>query len=258
MTYETILLNTEGPIAFLTLNRPEAYNALSKLMRQELLDALKKVDENDTVRVCVINGAGKGFSAGNDLRDGAKYDHVSDLIVGEYLPALELIHNSDVLFLAQVHGSCAGIAAALAMTCDFVTMAEGSTVYMAFAAIALMPDGGATFHMMNAMGYRRALEAIIEGRHLPAGECLDLGIANRVYPADQLEAQTREWATSIAARAPLAVSATKRVMRGMVGRSFADTVKVEAEEQNALVNSKDFMRGIAGFETRKPPVFEGN
>lgn len=253
-----IRLETDGAIATLTLNRPDAYNAFSKPMRAELMNALKAVDTDSAVRVCIIKGEGKGFSAGHDLRDGARYDHAADLIVGEYLPFLEVIQNSNVLFIAQVHGRAAGVSAALAMTCDFVTMAEDSALYMAFAAIGLMPDGGATYHLMNALGYRRTLEAIVEGRHMPAAECLEVGLASRVFPADALEAETRAWAESLTGRAPLAVAATKRVLRSMLGRSFADTVKVEAVEQNALINSKDHKRGLAGFETGKPPVFEGD
>lgn len=253
-----IQLDIDGAVAILTLNRPEAYNAFSKPMRAELIEALQKVDADSVVRVCIVKGAGKGFSAGHDLRDGARYDHVADLIVGEYLPFLELIRNSDVLFIAQVHGRAAGIGAALAMTCDFVTMADDSAIYMAFAAIGLMPDGGATYHLMNALGYRKALEAIVEGRNIPASDCLDYGIANRVYAPDALETETRAWADSLTQRAPLAVAATKRVLRTMGGRSFADTVRVEADEQNALMNSNDHKRGLKGFETRTPPVFEGD
>lgn len=253
-----IALDMDGVIATITLNRPEAYNAMSKELRAELRAALEQVEADQTVRVCILKGAGKGFSAGNDLRDGAQYDHISDLIVGEYLPILELIRNSDKLFIAQVHGRAAGIAASLAMTCDFVTMAEDSAIYMAFAAIALMPDGGACHHLTAALGYRSALETIVEGQNLPAAACLEAGIASRVYPADALEAETRAWAESLTKRAPLAVAATKRVLNTVAGQSFAEVVKAEAEEQNALINSKDFKRGLAGFETGKPPVFEGD
>lgn len=258
MSYDTILVEMDGPIATVTLNRPEAYNAFSKHMRGELLAALQEVEANSDVRVCILKGAGKGFSAGNDLMDDVKYDHVSDLIVGEYLPFLEQIGKSEKLYIAQVHGRAAGIGASLAMTCDFVTMADDSAIYMAFAALALMPDGGASYHMMNAMGYHHALESIIEGCDLSAQDSLDLGIANRVYAADNLEAETRAWAESLTKRAPLAIRAAKRMLRSIGGMNFSDVVRAEAEEQNALVNSRDFARGVAAFKERKAPVFEGN
>lgn len=257
MTFENIVYETSGPIATVTLNRPKAYNAFNKNLRAELSEAFASIEAADDIRVCIIKGAGKGFSAGNDLTDFA-YDPISDLIVGEFLPLFEKVDKGNVIYIAQIHGSCAGIAAALAMTCDFITMADDSALYMAFAAIAIAPDGGNTFHLMNAMGYRRALEAIVEGRHIPAAECKDLGIANRTYPADVLDAETIAWATRIAAAAPLAVAATKRVLRTMVGRSWAETVKVEAEEQNSLVKTNDSKRGAAAFRTRTAPIFEGN
>lgn len=251
-------LEFDGAVATLTLNRPEAYNAFSKQMRTELLEALQAVDANEDVRVCILKGEGKGFSAGHDLRDDTVYEHISDLIVGEYLPCLEVIQNSNVLFIAQIHGNAAGIGAAFAMACDFITMADDGTLNMAFAAISLMPDGGATHHLMDAFGYRRALEMIIEGRQISAQTCHDVGIASRVYTADALEAETRAWADSLTKRAPLAVAATKRVLRSMTGRTFTDTVKAEAHEQDALARSNDYKRGVAGFQTRTAPVFEGN
>lgn len=196
MTFETVSYETNGPVARVTLNRPEVYNAFDKTLRAELSAVFDLVEAAEGIRVCILKGAGKGFSAGGDITDFG-YDPISDLIVGEFLPLFEKVDKGNVIYIAQIHGSCAGIAAALAMTCDFITMAEDSALYMAFAAIALAPDGGNTFHLMNAMGYRRALEAIIEGRHIPAPECKALGIANRVHPAPELETETMAWATRI-------------------------------------------------------------
>lgn len=257
MTFETVSYETNGPVARVTLNRPEVYNAFDKTLRAELSAVFDLVEAAEGIRVCILKGAGKGFSAGGDITDFG-YDPISDLIVGEFLPLFEKVDKGNVIYIAQIHGSCAGIAAALAMTCDFITMAEDSALYMAFAAIALAPDGGNTFHLMNAMGYRRALEAIIEGRHIPAPECKALGIANRVHPAPELETETMAWATRIAATAPLATAATKRVLRSMVGRTWSETVRAEAEEQNALIKSKDFKRGIAAFREKSSPTFLGD
>lgn len=258
MSYDMMTLETAGPVATVTMNRPAAYNAFTKPMRAELLAALQEVDAKPDVRVCILKGAGKGFSAGNDIVGDVTYDDVTELIVGEYLPIMELISRSDMVFIAQVHGRAAGIAAALAMSCDFVVMAEDSALSMAFAAIALTPDGGASYHLMNSMGYRRALEAIVEGRSLPASDCLTLGIANRVHPADALDSETQAWAESLAARAPLATAAAKRVLRAMGGTGFADVVRAEAAEQNKLIRSRDFARGVAAFKERRTPVFQGD
>lgn len=257
MTDMTVLYETDGPVATLTLNRPEVYNAFNQQMRADLSEALARIEGDDSVRICILKGAGRGFSAGNDLND-FMYDPVSDLIVGEFLPLLDAIHNSDTLFIAQIHGSCAGIAAAIAMTCDFVTMADDSAFYMAFAALAIVPDGGNTFHLMQAMGYHRALERIVEGGRIAAAESVDLGMANRTCAPDRLEEETRAWAQALAAGAPLANAAAKRLLRGMTGRSFRDTVIAEASEQNALVRTRDFDRGLTGFREKHRPVFQGD
>ncbi|ASK21647.1 MULTISPECIES: enoyl-CoA hydratase/isomerase family protein [unclassified Halomonas] len=252
-----VLLETAGAVATITLDRPQAYNAFDKTMRSELLQALTTVETDPTLRVCIIKGAGRGFSAGNDLGD-FDYDPISDLIVGEYLPLIEAIQNSQKLFIAQLHGSCAGIATAIAMNCDFITMADDSSLYLAFAAIGIVPDGGCSFQLMNAMGYHRALEAIVEGRRITADECRESGIANRVFSAGVLESETRAWAEQLACTAPLANAAAKKLLRGMVGRPLTDTLKAEAEEQNALVKSNDFKRGVSAFQKRTTPYFRGD
>lgn len=252
-----VLLETAGAVATITLDRPQAYNAFNRTLRSELLEALTTVETDPALRVCIIKGAGRGFSAGNDLED-FDYDPISDLIVGEYLPLIEAIHNGQTLFIAQLHGSCAGIATAIALNCDLITMADDSSLYLAFAAIGIVPDGGCSFQLMNAMGYHRALEAIVEGHRITADECREFGIANRVFSAEALAAETRAWAERLACTAPLANAAAKRLLRGMVGRPLADTLKAEAEEQNALVKSSDFKRGVAAFKKRTSPYFRGD
>lgn len=167
MTFETVSYETNGPVARVTLNRPEVYNAFDKTLRAELSAVFDLVEAAEGIRVCILKGAGKGFSAGGDITDFG-YDPISDLIVGEFLPLFEKVDKGNVIYIAQIHGSCAGIAAALAMTCDFITMAEDSALYMAFAAIALAPDGGNTFHLMNAMAtagrWRRSSRAATSRR----------------------------------------------------------------------------------------------
>lgn len=256
MSDTPVYLSREGQVATITLNRPEHYNALNGPLRKALTSALAEVEADPDIRVCIIGAEGKGFSAGQDLQD-FDYDPISDLVLNEYEPLLKTIHHGNKIYIARTHGQAAGIGAALALTCDLVMMAEDAGVYLAFAAIALVPDGGLTWHLLNAMGRHRALSAIIEGKRLDSATCMSHGLANRVVPAESLEQDAKEWANSLANRAPLAVTATKRLLREVANRDWCTAVAVEAEEQNALTRSKDFMRGVEAFAARKSPTFEG-
>jgi len=258
MSYETILLETDGPVATITLNRPKQYNAFNNKMRVEMLHATSAVNADAAVRTVIIKGAGPGFSAGADLAAGEEVDPISDLIEGEYKPFLEEIFRSDKLYIAQVHGSAAGVGAALALTCDLMVMEEKSFIYQAFHAIALVPDGGNTWFLLQQMGYRRALEAIVEGTHLKGPDCKEMGLCNHVVSADELESYTRGWAERLAAKAPLSVAATKRLLRNIGAEKHSAALSMEAQEQNALMRSKDCARGVKAFFAKETPVFKGD
>ena len=257
MSYETILFSQAGPIVTITLNRPDKYNAMSATLRAELTQAVDAVESNDEARICILRGSGPGFCAGADLT-GPPPNPVSEQLINEYKPFLVRIHEGEKLYIAQVHGRAAGIGGALAMTCDLSTMAEDASIYMAFAAIALIPDGGAVRHLVHGMGRRRALEAIIEGRFIPAQDCLQYGLTNRLFPADTLAEKTEAWAADLAQRAPLAVKAAKRLVRSTPSMTYPDAFDAEAYEQDALMRSEDFQRGAMAFFTKSKAQFEGN
>jgi len=198
------LASINAAVATITLNRPKAFNAFNAQLRRELLKTVQDLEANAAVRVVVIRGNGPGFCAGADLGEGFP-DPISEQIEAEYKPFLMAIAESRKIYIAQVHGTAAGIGAALAMSCDLMTMADTASIYMAFAAVALVPDGGNTWFLLRAMGYARALAAILEGTKIPASDCLTYGIANRLFAPDQLDAETVDWASKLAKGAPLAI-----------------------------------------------------
>jgi len=254
---EVMLYEVDGPVATITLNRPKQFNALNDVLRQKLRAIVDTVDADDTVRVVILKGEGRGFCAGADLAGGIE-NPVSQHLEDEYKPALMGIANSSKIWIAQVHGSAAGIGAAFAMNCDLMTMADDATIYMAFAAISLIPDGGNTQLLLQNMGYHRALQAVLEGQKIPAGTCLDCGIANKLFAASELDDATKQWAQDLAAGAPLSMAAAKRLLRQVGHMSYRDTITAEGLEQNPLSQSNDFKAGVQAFFDKEKPVFKGN
>ena len=247
---------TEGPVATVTLQRPKQFNALDEHLRAQLRAIISTVDEDDAIRVVILKGDGRGFCAGADLASGL--DHpLNQHIDREYKPALIGIAESPKIWIAQVHGTAAGIGAALAMNCDLVSMADDATIYMAFAAISLIPDGGNTQLLLQNMGYHRALQAVLEGRKIPAEECLSYGIANKLFAAGELDEQTGKWARALADGAPLAMAAAKRLLRKVGAMDYAGAISAEGLEQNPLAHSEDFKAGVNAFFDKKKPVLTG-
>lgn len=254
---DTVEITKSGAVATLMMNRPKAYNSFNSDLRSDLLAAVQSLEDDKDIRVVILCGSGPGFSAGADLREEFPVP-ISDQLDGEYKPALEAIHHSNKIYIAQVHGKAAGIGAGFAMACDMMCMGDDAAIYMAFAAIALVPDGGSVLQLTRALGPRRAMEVIVEGQALDAQTCVDAGLANKVFPSATLGADTMAWATSLATRAPLAVQGVKRLIRAVPPMTLGEAISAEGQEQNICQVSKDNKRGIQAFLAKEAPVFKGD
>lgn len=251
-----LTFETDGAVARVTLNRPDAFNAMNKAMRDAFKQAIIDIHGDDAVRVIIVSGAGRGFCAGTDLSE--KIDNpITLLLEQEYRPILAAIATSPKIWISQVHGSAAGIGAALAMNCDLMTMSDDATIYMAFAAIGLIPDGGNTWLLHRGLGYKRAMQAILEGRKIPADEAVSLGLANSAHDPETLAEDTTALAQRIAAGPPLASAAAKRLLRAMDGQSYEAAITSEAREQTDLIQSEDSREGVRAFFEKRAPNFEG-
>lgn len=256
--YENILLEIDGPVATLTLNAPDKLNAFNRKMRLELIDATRAIEANDELRIVLFTGAGRAFSSGADLSEGAgEHSSFVEQCGAEYKPWFMNIHNSKKIYIAAVNGACAGAASAAAMNCDLMIMAEDAYIYQAFSAIGLMPDMGATWLLLQKIGYQRALELTIDAGRITAQECLELGIANKVVEADRLMIEATAWAENLAAGPPLAQQATKALMRKAYHMTYSEVIDEEAIRQSLLIRSEDGQNAAMAFLKKLKPVFKG-
>lgn len=250
------LLVIDGHVATLTLNRPNAYNALSLEMRFLLLEQLRQVELDKSVRVLIVNAVGKGFCSGADLMENFG-GSTEDAILETFGPIITALRKLDKVVLAAVNGVAAGIGAAIVTAADLAVIAEGAYMQMAFSKIAMLPDGGLTWDLVRSMGYKRAYRAMIEATNISAQELQEYGIVNEVVPAEELQQYVRDWAGRIAQLSPIANKATKRALRASMEMSLEQAVLYESAQQERASKSDDHHEGVEAFKGKRKPVFPG-
>lgn len=257
--FETVNYRVDQRVATIRMNRPRVMNAVNEQLRRDLLAAVGMANADDEVRVIVLGGEGRGFCAGADLTEDPRphYDSVEQQIKESYKPVVMALYHSDKITLSSVRGAAAGAGSALAMVCDLTIMADSAYIYQAFAAIALVPDCGASWHLVHQLGRKRAFQVIVEGEKIAASSCLELGLANRVVAADELDHATQAWAEKLAAGAPLAQRYVKQLLRRVPHNTLEQSIDLEAELQNDCIASQDFAEGTAAFFEKRPAVFSG-
>jgi 2-(1,2-epoxy-1,2-dihydrophenyl)acetyl-CoA isomerase len=251
LTYEQ-----RGATAIITLRRSDRMNAFTKELRAELHAALERARGDDAVRVVILTGEGRCFSAGADLNDTVDRP-VTEILLHEYRPVQEAIASIPKPVIAAVPGSAAGIGLSMALQCDLLIMADNAFLLSPFTTISLVPDGGLNWLLVRQLGYRRAFQLSVEAERIPANRCVELGLANRTAPAQQLQSAALEWAQVLEKRAPLSLAATKKAMRFAADNDWAGSYELEAELQGKLLGSDDNREGIAAFFGKRIPNFKG-
>ena len=257
MSYETLSLAIENRVATITINRPKMMNAFNEQLIWDMGNATEQVKNDSQIRVLVITGEGRGFSAGADLTEReASWSDTKDALLRGYHPFLTNIIEMPKPVIGSINGAAAGIGAALAMACDLRIMAKDAYIMSVFSNIALVPDGGLSFFLTRAIGYARALEYAIEAKKISSADCLTLGIANKVVDLDELSSETKKWAEHLSKRSPQALSLTKKLMNDSLIQSYDETFKAEAEVQNNIFGSAENMEGVKAFLEKREPNFK--
>ncbi len=255
--YETVNYSVDGPVALIALNRPDSLNSFDAALRRDVLAAVREANADDAVRAVVLAGEGRAFCSGADLRGAGVSGDVTKMLMEEYKPSLDAIMGAQKPYIAAIQGACAGIGAGFAQACDLAVMEEGSYLYQAFAAIGLIPDGGNHWHLVQALGYKRAYAAIVEPPRISAQECLAAGIVNRVVPNGTAREEALAWAGRLAKTAPRTLRYAKQVLRAAQTGDRDENYRMEAELQAECTGSEDTKNAVAAFFRKEKPVFTG-
>jgi len=255
--YETLLVQTDASVATITLNRPDALNALNATMRRELLAALTAARRDAEVRAIVITGAGRGFCAGADLRGGTGEREFRRVLSGEYNPLIEAIRGVPKPVIASVNGVAAGAGVSLALTADLVIASSDARFVPAFNRIGLVPDSGLTRTLVRALGRHRAIEILLGERQLSADEARDAGLVAAVVPAEQLAGATRALAERLASGPTGAIGLTKRLVNAAEDATLVESLAAEAALQEIAGRGEDHAEGVAAFGEKREPEFRG-
>ncbi len=256
---DEVLYEVAEQIATITINREQYQNTISGPMLDAVTELMLKADRDPEVRCIILTGTGRFFCAGLDLRSGqvgnSSAGGFSNLDLRSTPPTV--MHNLDTPTICALNGSAAGYGMDMALGCDIRVMSEDAKLAAAFTARGIVPESGGTWILPRLLGWSKAAELIFTGRTLKAGECLEMGLVSHVVPAEEVAPRTRELAREICANAPLAVQASKRMMRMGMNETFDDHVHHVFLQLLPLFRTEDFKEGMASFMEKRKADFKG-
>jgi enoyl-CoA hydratase/carnithine racemase len=268
MEYRDLLYARDQHAATITLNRPDRLNAISVPMLQSLSAALRQADADPEVRVIILTGAGRGFCSGLDLKDtggalaggGAGAGDVGGLLGPRFDLANSppvVLHNTDKPVLCALNGPAVGYGFDLALGCDTRIASDQARLGAVFTKRGIVPESGGSWLLPRLVGWAKASELAFRGAMLGAEDALKLGLVNAVVPHERLMNETQAWAQEISGNAPMAVQATKRMMRLGLEESFEANVHHVYLQLLPLFGSQDFREGLQAYLEKREPRFQG-
>lgn len=257
-SYETLQIEVEAGVAVVTLNRPDKMNPLSVQMLGELREAFTGLREDPDAKVIVVTGAGKAFCAGGDLNDmltgTLKLDYVSGRTLGK---TIQGILGTEKPVICALNGIAAGGGAGLALACDIIYASEKARFSEIYANIGMVPDCGNLWLLPRIVGPAKAKELCFSAEIIDAQEMYRLGIAQRIFPVDELMPKTMEFARKLAAGPLLSYKLTKTFIDRGWGMSLEQFYDFEALGLEVVMQSEDFKEGVAAFVEKRKPVYQG-
>lgn len=260
MTYETIIVEKDGPLTTITLNRPDRLNAMAPQMADELSEALYDLGDS---RAVLFTGAGKGFCSGADLAARGERSALNSkggshrALQNHYNPAINMVLRAPVPVICAVNGPAAGVGCSLALAGDFVLAGKSAYFLQAFVNIGLVPDGGSTWLLARAIGRARATRMMMLGEKIGADQAEDWGLIYKACEDDALMEEARALAVNLANGPTLAYATMKRNIATALDGSITEVLLAEAEGQRLAGASKDAMEGGMAFLEKRKPAFKG-
>ena len=260
MSYETIIVEKDGPLTTITLDRPDRLNAMAPQMADELSEALYDLGDS---RAVLITGAGKGFCSGADLAARGESSALNSkggshrALQNHYNPAINMVVRAPVPVICAVNGPAAGVGCSLALAGDFVLAGKSTYFLQAFVNIGLVPDGGSTWLLARAIGRARATRMMMLGEKIGADQAEDWGLIYKACEDDALMEEARALAMKLANGPTLAYATMKRNIATALDGSITEVLLAEAEGQRLAGASKDAMEGGMAFLEKRKPAFKG-
>jgi 2-(1,2-epoxy-1,2-dihydrophenyl)acetyl-CoA isomerase len=258
----TVRYDVDAGVATITLDRPDALNALTVEMKLALREAVERAAGDDSVRAVVLTGAGRGFCVGQDLREHADGLAAGDTdlttVVEHYNPIVTALTSLPKPVVAAVNGMAAGAGASLAFACDFRLAADNAAFLMAFARVGLGPDTGASWTLQRLVGYGRAMAMLMLAEPVTAQQALDMGLVNGVVAAEDLPAAAAELAGKLAAGPTVAYAGIKHALAVAATGDLAAALAAEAEVQARCGRTQDHRHATEAFLAKQPVTFTGH
>lgn len=263
MTFETVTYELNDSVATVTMNRAEALNALSLQLTLDLGAAIRKANA-DNARAVILTGNGRAFCSGGDLREMQtmwEREGRIEAFLDEPLKALHdvilLIRETPIPFVAAVNGVCAGAGTNFALACDLIIAADDASFNEAFVRIGLSPDCGGSFFLPRAVGEKRAAEIFMTGETLGAARAVEIGMINRVVPAENLLPEANAMARKLAKAPTGSIGRIKRMLNASFSNNLTGQLDLEHKCQIESGKSDDFREGVSAFFEKRPPNFSG-